>query len=108
MKIKIYIAGKVTGEDPAQCAAKFKAAADELRAAGFEPVNPIELVNNPKASWCDAMKICIKALMDCTGVYLLPCHVKSVGALKERKLATDVGIYTSHTVDSLKIKLWNP
>lgn len=104
--IKIYIAGKVTGENPEQCAAKFRAAADALRAAGFEPVNPIEVVNNPQCAWSDAMRLCIAAMMDCKGVLLLPCHRASSGAQIEKRLATDVGMIVSETVDSLRLRQW--
>ncbi|WP_264520366.1 DUF4406 domain-containing protein [Flavobacterium sp. N1994] len=83
----IYIAGKVTGEDPEECAAKFEAAEVQIRAKGFEVINPIKLVNNIYESWDAAMVTCLNALGTAQGIFMLPCSVNSKGAQIELEAA---------------------
>lgn len=91
---KIYIAGKVSGESVAACTMKFGTAQKELESLGFEVVNPLQLVNNWKSTWHDAMKKCIIALIDCDAVVLLPDWEQSIGAKIECQLANGLGITT--------------
>ena len=95
-KKKIYIAGKVSGEDLAQCTMKFGEAQKKIEARGFEAVNPLEVVGTWKISWEAAMKKCIKALMDCDAIYFLPCADRSPGAKFEKELALKLGIPITH------------
>lgn len=90
--IKIYIAGKVTGEDIEKTARKFKEAELRLTAMGFQAVNPIEEVQDSQEPWTSAMKICIKSMLDCDGIVLLPDWQLSTGARIERQLAEDLEI----------------
>jgi len=90
--MKIYIAGKVTGEPIAECTMKFGTAQKEIEALGHEAINPLELVNNWKAQWQDAMKICIKALLDADAILLLPDYRDSKGALLEFDIARRLDI----------------
>lgn len=90
--IKIYIAGKVTGEPIAECTEKFGAAQKKVEAMGFEAINPLVVVGDCNASWESAMKSCLKALIDCDAVVLLPCWEQSKGATIERQLADDLGL----------------
>lgn len=94
---KIYIAGKVTGLDPEEVAAKFATAEEEVKAAGFEPINPLKVVGTWEISWADAMRKCIAALTTADAVYLLPCHFDSDGATKEKKIASWLSI--AYSVD---------
>ena len=89
---KVYICGKITGEQIAVVTAKFGAAGVKLLAVGYKPVNPLEVVNDWKKPWPDAMKLCIKALMDCDAIYLLPDWNDSKGATLERYIAVQTGI----------------
>lgn len=89
---KIYIAGKVTGEPIAECTMKFGQAQKELETWGFEGVNPLAVVGDFKSSWDAAMKKCIKALVDCDGMVILPDWQESPGAKIERQLAEDLNI----------------
>ena len=93
---KIYIAGKVTGLDPVECAAKFEAAEILVRAEGYKVVNPMKLGINPKASWAAAMKICLLELKLCDAIFMLPCSIDSKGAQRELETAFDfnLDIYT--------------
>lgn len=88
---RVYIAGKVTGEPLDECRAKFKEAELKLKSAGFQVVNPMNIV--PEGTdWKLAMKTCIKSLLTCDAVYLLPCWTTSEGALLELTIAVRVGI----------------
>ena len=102
-KPKIYIAGKVTGEDHLECAAKFAKAKQEIEAAGFEAVNPLEVVGTWDITWEAAMKKCIKALMDCDKVYMLPCCSRSQGAKIETDLAWKFNISIAKTIQELEL-----
>lgn len=97
MKKIIYIAGKVTGEDPTTCAQKFQDMENLLKAKGYRVLNPIKLVNNPNQVWSVAMKICLDKLLTASAIFMLPCSVDSKGAQKELDLAIkkNKDIYTN-------------
>lgn len=101
---KIYIAGKVTGEDKLDCAIKFAKAQNQLKAKGFEPVNPLEVVGTWEITWDEAMKKCIKALMDCDAVLFLPCASDSEGARLEFIIADRINIPVF--MDIKQVNLW--
>jgi len=92
MRKKIYIAGKVTGEPPHTTALKFAMAKKEIEAMGFEAINPIEVVGDFNTPWNVAMKMCLKALIDCDGIVMLDDWHLSKGAKIEFKLAMDLGL----------------
>ncbi len=89
-KKKIYIAGKVTGEPKHKTCLKFAMAKKEIEALGFEAVNPLEIVGDFKTPWDVAMKICIKALVDCDAIVLLPDWADSKGARFEHEIAENL------------------
>lgn len=101
-KPKIYIAGKVTGEARLNCEEKFFVTENVLAMYGFEVVNPINLVSNWETPWDKAMKICIKGLMDCDGLFLIKDFTESPGAKLELYLATLVNIPTFNSIEALK------
>ncbi|TDX86202.1 DUF4406 domain-containing protein [Epilithonimonas xixisoli] len=94
MKKKIYIAGKISGEDIIKCTHKFGTAQKEIEKQGFEALNPLELVGSWKVTWEDAMKICIGALVKADAILFLDDFTDSRGAMIEHKLASDLGIKT--------------
>ena len=89
---KIYIAGKVSGEPIAECTMKFGMMQKQVEELGFIAVNPLEVVGTWKITWYQAMKKCIRALVDCDGMVLLPDWPDSTGAKIERQLAEDLGL----------------
>ncbi len=95
MKLKIYIAGKVTGENKMQCINKFKEAERQINELGHEAINPLRVVGTFDVTWETAMKKCIKALMDCDVLLFLPCTDKSPGATWELEIANKLKIPTS-------------
>jgi hypothetical protein len=101
MNKTIYIAGKVTGLPPEPTAEKFKNAQIELEAKGFDVVNPIELVNDPKASWITAMATCLEALELCDAIFMLPCYADSIGAKIEHNTARKLGIQIYYELETI-------
>ena len=85
-KMKVYIAGKVTGLERAKCSKKFERAKLTLEALGYVAVNPLDIVKED-AEWNDAMRTCIKSLMGCDAIYLLDNWHDSEGAKIEYDLA---------------------
>jgi hypothetical protein len=51
------------------------------------------------------MKKCIKAMMDCDALFILPCAKGSKGAKIEKNLAFDLKIPVYQTLDILKALL---
>jgi nucleoside 2-deoxyribosyltransferase len=111
MKKKIYIAGKVTGEDRAECTAKFANAQKAIEELGFEAINPIEVVGNWDTNWNVAMRLCIAKLTECDGIVMLQDWKNSSGALIEAKLANSLEIpffhYSKTGLYILKLKSWS-
>lgn len=89
---KVYIAGKVTGLPIHEVTMKFGNAQKAIEAQGLIAINPLEVVNNWHLPWEQAMKLCVKALLDCNAVYLLPCWNTSKGAITEHLLAKELNI----------------
>lgn len=88
---KIYICGKITGMEE-EAKVLFNAAHQELEQMGFEVVNPFMLDHNHDKQWESYMKACIKALMDCNYIYLLPNWRESRGAVLEQQIAQRLNI----------------
>lgn len=91
MKKKIYIAGKVTGLSRIEASQKFGKIEKQLTEEGYEVVNPLSLVDFHD-TWENAMRICIKALMDCDEAYFMPCYQESRGARIECNLVMSLNI----------------
>lgn len=90
--IKVYIAGKVTGEKIQDCTMKFGAWEKAFESMGMEPVNPLKVVDSWHTPWEIAMRKCIGALVECDAVFLLPDFVESKGAMFEQLIASTLGI----------------
>lgn len=99
--IKVYIAGKVTGENAGICFAKFAAAEYQLKQNGFEVINPMRLCNTD-TPWHKCMRVCLREMLDCEAVYLLPDWNNSVGATIELVVAAVTAIPVIKTIYELK------
>jgi hypothetical protein len=90
----IYLSGPMTGMPEFNFPAFHKAAAS-LRASGHEVVNPAELdaadAGKPM-TWEMYLRRDIRALMECTGIALLPGWEKSKGAKLEKHIADQLGM----------------
>ncbi|MBF6607756.1 MAG: DUF4406 domain-containing protein [Flavobacterium sp.] len=99
---KIYIAGKVTGENLAECRYKFAVMQESLENRGFEVVNPMEVVKDPATPWQDAMDLCFAALAECDAIYMMPCSVHSKGAQLELEYALDKNFLIYHELQNVE------
>lgn len=88
---KLYVAGPMTGYKDFNFPA-FAAAAADLRAAGYEVINPAELNAGNDGDWLACMRNDIAALVTCDGVAALPFWTNSKGANIEIKLAVGLGL----------------
>jgi hypothetical protein len=87
LTMKIYIAGKISGLLKEEYLPKFEKAETELRAAGWEPVNPCKLGIPDHATTEQALPVCIKELEKCQAVYMLSDWRDSLGAIVEHSTA---------------------
>lgn len=99
---KIYIAGKVSGLSIESVLKKFATAQAEIEDLNFIAVNPIAVVNNWQCDWETAMRLCIKALMDCDAVVVLDDYKASEGARLELELCKRLGIIIFYEINDLK------
>ena len=110
-KKKIYIAGKVTGEDRAECTAKFQKVQESIEALGFEAINPLQVVGDWQTPWNKAMRMCVAKLTECDGIVLLPDWTKSKGAKIEWDISKLLELPdfrgTTYGLDNLKAHKWN-
>lgn len=102
---KIYIAGKVSGEKIHECTMKFGKVQKQLEALGLEVVNPLEVVNDWHAPWKEAMKLCIKALLDCDDVLFLQDYLSSKGAMMEYTIAKSLDMPRHFSVSAIQEKI---
>jgi len=92
--VKIYIAGPMTGLPEFNFPA-FAAAEAKLRALGHEPVNPAKLHGDaPLGSKTheEYMRVALRTLLDCEGIYLLHGWSGSQAAWLENQVAHASGL----------------
>ena len=90
--MKIYISGQITGLPVAEYTEKFSRAEAELKAKGYDVVNPLRNGLPSGARWQEQMKTDIRLLLDCQAIYLLANWEKSIGATLEREIAKGLGL----------------
>ena len=85
--MKIYIAGKITGDDAYK--EKFSAAAAALEREGHTVLNPAVLPEGMEPA--DYMRICLAMIDIADEVVFLPDTVKSTGAVLEHQYCSYIG-----------------
>ncbi len=98
MNLKVYMAGPVTGRDPEETIALFDKYEAMIRECQFTPVNPLKLGCTGE-NWHNDMRLCIKALVDCNLIALLPGWQQSAGASLEEFIARSLNINTLNFVN---------
>jgi hypothetical protein len=92
---KAYLSGKISGLPMLEVIEKFEIAELQLKAAGFEVINPVKLdhTKNEHRDWSLYMKTDLQAMLDhdCNYIYMLPCWQQSPGAKIELQLAISLG-----------------
>ena len=89
--MRVYIAGPMTGIEDLNFPA-FHAAADALRAAGFDPVNPADINPGHGTPYQTCMRNDLTALLTCDAVALLEGWEHSRGARLEHHVSTHLGL----------------
>ena len=94
MELIIYIAGKITGEDPETCKIKFASVEAKLKKIGVQTViNPLNLGIPATWNWTAARETCMKVLRDkANSILLLNDWVHSEGAMEEYQFAKNHGL----------------
>lgn len=101
---RVYLSGRVTGNDNALI--EFQQIEDLLRNNGVLFVtNPTKLVESD--NWEYAMKICIKELLECKYIVLLPDYDFSKGALLEKHIAESLGMGVWYITKNTQYSLMN-
>lgn len=111
---KIYISGYISdgGRQLSElelevCRAKFERSESRLKLFGYEPVNPMKIVP-ADAEYCEAMRICIRAMTSCASIYFMDDYTYSRGAKNEYIIAEilQLKIYhegTNHEPPTIRI-----
>jgi hypothetical protein len=93
--IKVYIAGKITGEEE-KARVLFEQAEKRLSAVwGTEHVtviNPMKLPHDHSKTWKEYLTECIKHLVECDVIYMLNGWKHSKGARLEYYVAEQLGM----------------
>lgn len=89
--MKIQIIGKITGLPRMDVIIKFKESEQQLLASGYSPVNPLNLVP-AGMEWGQAMRLCIKSLLEVDGVALQSDWSMSAGAKLEFMIASHLNL----------------
>lgn len=88
-KIRVYLAGPMTGL-PALNFPTFHKAAAKLREHGLHVANPAE--GDKPGTWADCMRLDIAELVQCHWIAMLPGWRASRGANLEHHIATSLGM----------------
>lgn len=89
--MKIYISGKISGLDPDEAKYNFSAAKDRLIRMGYKPVSPYGK-GSYRWTWEENMRVALKLLLGCRGIYMLDNWRDSRGAVIEHDLAIAIGM----------------
>lgn len=92
MKKKVYVSGAIAHYDIEERKGAFLKASEDLRAMGFEPINPFENGLPDEAHWREHMRADIKMLLECNCIFMLDGWELSKGAKLELDVASSCGI----------------
>lgn len=72
--------------------ANFEMAMANVSQLGYEPVNPTHLPHDHPDEWAEYMREDLRALTECTAIYLIQGWCDSKGAVLEAKVAKALGL----------------
>lgn len=99
--MKIYIAGKITGDSDYR--SKFAEAQKILEERGYEVENPATLPERPDWGYEDYMKECYRMQQTCGATYILPDWVDSKGAKREVVQAQQLKHEIYYSIDDVPV-----
>jgi hypothetical protein len=85
--MKVYISLPITGHDIEEVEARCIFAKSVLKKKGHTPVSPLDVSDNPNASYAEHMGRDISALLDCDAVVFLDGWEESKGCALEHAAA---------------------
>ena len=85
--MKVYISLPITGHDIEEVEARCIFAKSVLKKKGHTPVSPLDVSDNPDASYAEHMGRDISALLDCDAVVFLDGWEESKGCALEHAAA---------------------
>lgn len=88
---RLYISGPMSGIEGHNFPA-FNAAAAQVRALGYDVVNPVDINPDATLSWEECLRNDLRALCDCDGIVLLQGWENSKGAHFELHVAHRLGM----------------
>jgi hypothetical protein len=84
--MKVYLSGKITGLTEPEYTALFDKAADEVRALGFTPVNPVTLPHQHSKTWSAYMRESLIEMLKCEAIYMMSGWQDSRGSVIENNI----------------------
>lgn len=101
-KKKVYISLPITGQDFDEVEARCVFASGVLENFGFEPVSPLDVSNNPEASYEEHIGKDITALLQCDAVLFLKGWTDSKGCNLEHEAARIYGKMIFHSMKEIE------
>lgn len=95
----VYISGAITGTK--DYVERFRNASLMIFNRNEIPINPVSICGHltPHSTWETYMRVCIKALCDCSHVYMLKGWEKSKGATEEHRIAVMLNLDIEYEED---------
>jgi hypothetical protein len=100
---RLYLSGKMSGLSDMGFAL-FNRVAAQLRAIGYDVVNPAEINDDPAAEWLPCIIEDLKHLATCDGIALLPNWHDSFGAKIEHLAAQKLGLAVLNVEDLVTLE----
>ncbi len=90
--MKIYIAGKITGEPVEACKQKFEKISDALKQVHVIPINPFKLGCKDHWTFDQCKPFNFKSIRQCDAIFMLEDYQDSPGAIQELAEAKKLNI----------------
>ncbi len=101
-KKKVYISLPITGQDFDEVETRILFTCAILEKFGFEPVSPLDVSNNPEASYEEHIGNGITALLQCDAVIFLKGWTGSKGCNLEHEAARIYGKMIFHSMKEVE------
>lgn len=107
--MKVFISGKISGNEM-DYLRLFQEAEDYLTEIDLVAVNPTKLDHNHDLSWESYMRVDLRALLDCDGIFMLKDWKESKGSKLEHSVAENLKLkilYQSQPSSEIIDYIWS-